>query len=76
MLIHAPPCRRRCASLLHRTALHHRSPCTGLAPAPLAARQVDAFLRENLEWLKKATNWAKFSATAGAPGWRRHMHRF
>lgn len=28
---------------------------------------VDAFLRENLEWLKKATNWAKFSATAGAP---------
>lgn len=26
---------------------------------------VDAFLRENLEWLKKATNWAKFSATAG-----------
>jgi hypothetical protein len=28
---------------------------------------VDAFLRENLDWLKKATNWAKFSATAG--GW-------
>lgn len=27
---------------------------------------VDAFLRENLDWLKKATNWAKFSATAGA----------
>ncbi|PRW45196.1 26S proteasome non-ATPase regulatory subunit 1-like protein A-like [Chlorella sorokiniana] len=26
---------------------------------------VDTFLRENLEWLKKATNWAKFSATAG-----------
>ncbi|KAI3426179.1 hypothetical protein D9Q98_008556 [Chlorella vulgaris] len=26
---------------------------------------VDAFLRENLDWLKKATNWAKFSATAG-----------
>lgn len=23
------------------------------------------FLRENLEWLGKATNWAKFSATAG-----------
>ncbi len=25
----------------------------------------DTFLRENLEWLAKATNWAKFSATAG-----------
>ena len=24
----------------------------------------DTFLRENLEWLKKATNWAKFTATA------------
>lgn len=26
---------------------------------------VDAFLRDNLEWLGRATNWAKFSATAG-----------
>ena len=26
---------------------------------------VDAFLRENLDWLSRATNWAKFSATAG-----------
>jgi 26S proteasome regulatory subunit N2 len=25
----------------------------------------DSFLRENLEWLSRATNWAKFSATAG-----------
>lgn len=25
----------------------------------------DTFLRENLEWLGKATNWAKFSTTAG-----------
>jgi 26S proteasome regulatory subunit N2 len=25
----------------------------------------DGFLRENLEWLQKATNWARFSATAG-----------
>jgi len=24
----------------------------------------DAFLRENIEWLSRATNWAKFSATA------------
>jgi hypothetical protein len=24
----------------------------------------DTFLRENMDWLKKATNWAKFSATA------------
>lgn len=26
---------------------------------------VDTFLRDNLEWLGRATNWAKFSATAG-----------
>ncbi len=26
---------------------------------------VDSFLRENLDWLSRATNWAKFSATAG-----------
>lgn len=26
---------------------------------------VDTFLRENLDWLSRATNWAKFSATAG-----------
>lgn len=25
----------------------------------------DTFLRENLDWLRKATNWAKFSAIAG-----------
>lgn len=25
----------------------------------------DQFLRESLDWLKKATNWAKFSAVAG-----------
>jgi 26S proteasome regulatory subunit N2 len=30
-----------------------------------AGTSVDAFLRENLEWLARATNWAKFSATAG-----------
>ena len=26
---------------------------------------VDSFLRENLDWLSRATNWSKFSATAG-----------
>ncbi|KAF5841250.1 armadillo-type protein [Dunaliella salina] len=26
---------------------------------------VDMFLRENMDWLSRATNWAKFSATAG-----------
>lgn len=26
---------------------------------------VDTFLRENLDWLSRATNWAKFTATAG-----------
>ncbi|HLM69704.1 MAG TPA: HEAT repeat domain-containing protein, partial [Longimicrobium sp.] len=30
-----------------------------------AGTTVDTFLRENLDWLKRATNWAKFSATAG-----------
>ena len=25
--------------------------------------QVDTFLRENIEWLKRSTNWAKFAAT-------------
>lgn len=29
-----------------------------------AGTTVDTFLRTNLEWLAKATNWAKFSATA------------
>nr|GEX59037.1 26S proteasome non-ATPase regulatory subunit 1 homolog A-like [Tanacetum cinerariifolium] len=26
---------------------------------------VDIFLRENMDWLSKATNWAKFGATTG-----------
>ena len=30
-----------------------------------AGTTVDAFLRDNLEWLSRATNWAKFGATAG-----------
>jgi len=30
-----------------------------------AGTTVDMFLRENLDWLSRATNWAKFSATAG-----------
>ncbi|GLJ52933.1 hypothetical protein SUGI_1127550 [Cryptomeria japonica] len=30
-----------------------------------AGTTADTFLRENLEWLSRATNWAKFSATAG-----------
>ncbi|KAL7209621.1 hypothetical protein ACSBR1_031222 [Camellia fascicularis] len=30
-----------------------------------AGTTVDTFLRENLDWLGRATNWAKFSATAG-----------
>ena len=30
-----------------------------------AGTTVDTFLRENLDWLSKAVNWAKFSATAG-----------
>ncbi|CAH1436185.1 unnamed protein product [Lactuca virosa] len=30
-----------------------------------AGTTVDTFLKENLDWLSKATNWAKFSTTAG-----------
>ena len=30
-----------------------------------AGTTVDSFLRSNLDWLARATNWAKFSATAG-----------
>eukprot|EP00899_Mesostigma_viride_P015362 jgi/Mesvir1/23827/Mv10633-RA.2 len=30
-----------------------------------ASTTVDTFLRENLDWLSRATNWAKFTATAG-----------
>ena len=30
-----------------------------------AGTSVDTFLRENLDWLSRATNWSKFSATAG-----------
>lgn len=30
-----------------------------------AGTTTDTFLRENLDWLGRATNWAKFSATAG-----------
>ena len=29
-----------------------------------AGTTVDSFLRDNLDWLGRATNWAKFSATA------------
>mmetsp|Transcript_20270 Transcript_20270/g.24217 ORF Transcript_20270/g.24217 Transcript_20270/m.24217 type:complete len:996 (-) Transcript_20270:325-3312(-) len=30
-----------------------------------AGTTVDTFLRDNLEWVKRATNWAKFSVVAG-----------
>jgi len=30
-----------------------------------AGTTVDTFLRENLDWLSRATNWSRFSATAG-----------
>lgn len=29
-----------------------------------AGTTTDTFLRENLEWLGRASNWAKFTATA------------
>lgn len=36
--------------------------CSDVVLKPLTS---NAFLRQNLEWLSRATNWAKFSATAG-----------
>ena len=39
--------------------------CTVLAHAMMqCGTTVDTFLRENLDWLSRAANWAKFSATA------------
>lgn len=41
-----------------------------------AGTTVDTFLRENLDWLRCATNWAKFSATAGLGViYRGHLHQ-
>ncbi|CAO2817003.1 unnamed protein product [Amaranthus hypochondriacus] len=41
-----------------------------------AGTTVDTFLRENLDWLSRATNWAKFSATAGLGVIHRgHLHQ-
>ena len=39
------------------THTHTHTHCSGTT--------VDMFLRENMDWLSRATNWAKFSATAG-----------
>ncbi|EME29798.1 26S proteasome regulatory subunit N2 [Galdieria sulphuraria] len=50
-------------SLDARSSVNH----TGLVLANgfmNAGTKNDAFLRENIEWLSRATNWAKFSATA------------
>jgi len=44
-------------SLLHNSAVLSHSYLN-------AGTTNDAFLRDNLEWMKKASNWAKFSATA------------
>jgi len=46
-----------------RNSLLHN--CAVMAHSYLNAGTTnDAFLRDNLEWMKKASNWAKFSATA------------
>lgn len=45
-----------------------------MVPSLPTGTTVDAFLRENLEWLSRATNWAKFSATAGLGVIHRQAH--
>ncbi|KAF8073149.1 RPN2B [Scenedesmus sp. PABB004] len=52
------------ASVDARVSVAHSA--TILANALMhAGTSIDTFLRDNLEWLARATNWAKFSATAG-----------
>ena len=72
-----PPSRRPCLNRLtpsppppsppqaveQRNSVYHSG--IVLAHALMSAGTTsDAFLRDNLEWLSRATNWAKFSATA------------
>jgi 26S proteasome regulatory subunit N2 len=46
-----------------RVSMNHSA--TAMANAFMhAGTTVDTFLRNNLEWLASATNWAKFAATA------------
>ena len=47
------------------TTTHLRHQVVFANAATHAGTTVDAFLRDNLDWLARATNWAKFSATAG-----------
>ena len=69
--VHAPSPNkvfRKACALVHCTQVRN-SVCHSAAIFANAIMHsgttVDAFLRENLEWLSRATNWAKFSATAG-----------
>lgn len=47
-----------------RSSLYHSAVSFANAFAH-AGTTSDQFLRDNLEWLAKASNWSKFSATAG-----------
>jgi 26S proteasome regulatory subunit N2 len=47
-----------------KTAVYH-SAITVANAYSNAGTTSDTFLRQNLEWLAKATNWTKFTATAG-----------
>lgn len=51
------------AALDSRNSAHHAS-ITFANAFQNAGTTSDAFLRSNLEWLSRATNWTKFSATA------------
>ncbi|ORX85159.1 26S proteasome regulatory complex, non-ATPase subcomplex, Rpn2/Psmd1 subunit, partial [Basidiobolus meristosporus CBS 931.73] len=51
-------------SLESRNSMYH-SAVTFSNAFMHAGTTVDEFLRQNLEWLSRASNWSKFSATAG-----------
>lgn len=60
------------AALVSFMLTHSLAPCSVAHSATILANALmhagttcDTFLRDNLEWLARATNWAKFSATAG-----------
>lgn len=46
-----------------RTAVHHNAAIIANGLAHFGTTE-DSFLRDNLEWLGRATHWARFSATA------------
>ncbi len=58
------PTRTHTCTHIHTYILERRAQ-TAFLPYACSGTTVDMFLRENMDWLSRATNWAKFSATAG-----------